>query len=86
MTPHPQAGPAERPRTKRCKCRGERKRVEAFLRARYERDGLMRSCAACVGAGDGIRARLGYSMPLETAGVATGAHLGPGRRARTTRR
>jgi hypothetical protein len=55
------------PHTKRRKCCGQRKSVDSFLRARYERDGLMRSCARCVVAGNGVRARLGFNAPVEPA-------------------
>jgi hypothetical protein len=68
MTPRTTARAADaqgRPWTKRCKCCGKRKGADAFLRAPRERDGLMRSCARCVGGGDGIRARLEFNAPLE---------------------
>jgi hypothetical protein len=67
MRSHSEGKAASRPMTKVCRCCHRRKPLDAYLRSRRERGGLMRSCAKCVGADDGIRARLDFNAPLEAA-------------------
>jgi hypothetical protein len=64
-----------RPRAKVCRCCHRRKRLEAFIRSKYERGGISRSCAACIGANDGLAARLGLNAPLTPRQEGAGAVL-----------